>query len=90
MSNQVKRVVKSRGLAFIGAIAIAFFSLIAPPIATPVPKVGACPEFIWTENFYTDNTYTVLCGQKIHPCCGGIVYQSGCHTEFRINTFEDC
>jgi hypothetical protein len=86
MSHPVKRAVKSRVLVFIFAIAVAFFSL----IATPVPKAGACPEFIWTINYYTDNTYTVLCGQAIHPCCGGIVYRDGCTTEFKINTFEDC
>jgi hypothetical protein len=87
MSNQVKKTRKSRVLVFVFAVAIAFCSL---TIAIPVPNTGACPEFVWTINYYTDNTYTVLCGQEIHPCCGGTVYHNGCTTAFRINTYEDC
>lgn len=85
MSNQLKRAAKSRVLVFIFAMAVALSFLIATP-----PMTGACPEFVWTINYYTDNTYTVLCGQEIHPCCGGIVYVSGCRTDFRIHNFEDC
>lgn len=86
MSNPLKRAVKSRVLVFAIAVTIAIFSL----IATPVPNAGTCPEFVWTIDYYTDSTYTVLCGQEIHPCCGGTVYHNGCKTAFRINTFEDC
>ena len=86
MLASLKKAVKSRALVFMVALGLALASL----VATPVPKAGSCPEFVWTINFYTDDTYTVLCGQEIHPCCGGIVYHNGCRTDFRINTYEDC
>lgn len=86
MLTSIKKAMKMRVLVFMMAFGLALVSL----VATPIPKSGSCPEFIWTINYYTDDTYTELCGQKIHPCCGGIVYQSGCTTAFRINTYEDC
>jgi hypothetical protein len=87
VSNRVRRALNVRVLVFVFVLAISLLSLV---IAPPGPKTGACPEFVWTINYYTDNTYTVLCGQEIHPCCGGIVYHSGCKTAFRVNTVEDC
>jgi hypothetical protein len=86
MSKQVKRVLKNRVLVTLLAVTTVWFSL----TALVVPHANACPHFIRTCIYYTDATYTVQCGSRTWPCCGGIVYQDGCTTPFSTCDIVDC
>ena len=87
MSKQIKRALKNRALVTLLAVTAVWFSL----TALLVPNAMACPNFIRTCIYYTDDTYTVQCGYRIWPCCGGIVYQEGCtNSIYHTCDIEDC
>lgn len=62
-------------IVFAAATACLAFAVTTPP--------GAAARFKDSTyiRYYTDATFTVMCGYKTIPCSGGI-RQSGCVTEF--------
>ncbi|HXO20164.1 MAG TPA: hypothetical protein VOA87_09620 [Thermoanaerobaculia bacterium] len=84
MWESTRSIVKHRLFMLICAMAIVAFAFTAKP-----PSVGACPSQETDIFYYTDNTYSTMCGYKIITCNCRIV-QSGCVTSFSYTETWDC
>lgn len=86
MSKQIQRIFKNRVLVTLLAVTAVWFTF----TALLVPNANACPNAVRDYTYYTDDTYTVVCGYQTYPCCGGVVYSQGCKTIYYTLEWYPC
>ena len=85
MFKRIGRVLKHRVFVTCFATAMVFFSMTAMSVPTSSALPGASSE----TDYFTDGTFTNQCGIKIITCHGQM-FRSGCITNFKIVTTEEC
>lgn len=85
MLNRVGRVLKHHVFVTCSVTAMVFFLMTAMLVPTSSALPGASSE----TDYFTDSTFTNQCGIKIINCHGQ-VFRSGCVTNFKIITTEEC
>ena len=86
MLKAFRRILKNRILVTCFATAMVFFSMTA--LSVPTSSSRAATTII-TTFYYTDSTYTVICGSYCRNCQGQI-RSSGCVTPYKETTIEPC
>lgn len=86
MFKTFRRILKNRILVTGFAVAMVFFSMSALAIPTSSSRAA---DYIITTFYYTDSTYTVVCGSYCRNCQGQI-RSSGVYSHYQETTYEPC
>lgn len=62
--------------------------LVAALVIVSVKPASAQPCQQFTRDFYTDDTYTVICGERYVTC--NAEQNQGCVTAYYITNYEGC
>jgi hypothetical protein len=85
MSNSLVKLFVSPIFLIVIAVAL----LCVPSAAIPTTTMAARPKQEINYDYYTDATYTTVCGTTV-IACNGVKYRNGCVTPYYTVMYIDC